>query len=48
LFKSHSVPANSEFDYYCALKMVSTDFLTALDGNGAALTITVEGEMGIV
>lgn len=48
LFKGHSVPANSEFDYWCNLKMISTDFLSALDGNGAALVITVEGEQVVV
>lgn len=48
LFKSYSVAANSSFDYYCVLKMVSTDFLTALDGNGAALVVTVEGEQVVV
>lgn len=48
LFKGHSVAANSEFDYWCNLKMISTDFLSALDANGAALVITVEGEMVVV
>lgn len=48
LFKGLSVAANSSFDYYCTLKMLSTDFLTALDGNGAALVITVEGEQVVV
>ena len=48
LFKGHSVAANQELDYWCNLKMLSTDFLTALDANGAALVITVEGEQVVV
>jgi len=48
LFKGHSVAANSEFDYYCMCKMLSTDFLVGLDGSGASLVITVEGEKVIV
>ena len=43
LFASQSVPANSAFDYWCKLKMLSTDFLTANDGNGAALVVIIEG-----
>lgn len=48
LFKSYSVAANSSFDYYCVLKMLSTDFLTALDGSGSSLVVTVEGEQIVV
>lgn len=44
LFKTTSVPANSAFDYYCALKMVSTDFLSGLASAATSLTIVVEGE----
>lgn len=44
LFKARSVPANSEFDYYCALYMASTDFLSGLASAGTSLTITVEGQ----
>lgn len=44
LFKGYSVAANSSFDYYCMLQMISTDFLTALASAGTSLTITVEGE----
>jgi hypothetical protein len=48
LFKGQSVAANSTFDYYCTLRMLSTNFLVGLDGNGAALVITVEGEFGVI
>jgi hypothetical protein len=48
LFKSHSVAANAEFDFYTTLKMLSTDFLVGLDGSGASLVITVEGEKVVV
>lgn len=44
LFKSHSVAANSEFDYYCVQLMTSTDFLSGLASAGSSLVITVEGE----
>lgn len=44
LFKGYSVAANSSFDYYCALKMISTDFLSGLASSGSSLTIVVEGE----
>ncbi len=49
LFKGRSILANTEFDYYPQrLKMLTTDFLVALDGNGAALVITVTGEKNVV
>jgi hypothetical protein len=50
LFKGQSVAANTAFDFvpYGGLKMLSTDFLTALDGNGAALVITVIGTQVVV
>ena len=44
----HSVAANAEFDYYCTLKMISTDFLTGISGTASALVITVEGEQVVV
>lgn len=48
LFTGYSVAANSCFEYYCALKMVSTDFLVGGAGAGASLTITIEGERNVV
>ncbi len=48
LFKAHSIAANSEFDYYCAKKLVSTDFLSGLASAGTSLVITVEGEQVVV
>jgi len=48
LFKDYSVAANSSFDYYCTLKMVSTDFLSGLASAATSLTITVEGEQVVV
>lgn len=48
LFKGKSMLANSEFDYYCMLKMLSTDFLVGSDGSGASIVITVEGEKFVV
>lgn len=48
LFKGHSIAANTEFDYYCALKLLSTEFLSGLASAGTSLTITVEGELVVV
>ncbi len=48
LFKGYSVAANSAFDYYCMLRMASTDFLSGLASAGTSLTITVEGELSVV
>ncbi len=48
LFKSYNVVANGSFDYYCILKLESTDFLTGVASTVTALTITVEGELVIV
>src|SRR5678810_378784 len=44
LFKGYSVAANSSFDYYCMLQMLSTDFLSGLASAGTSLVITVEAE----
>lgn len=48
LFGGRSVPANSELDYYCAMYMASTDFLSGIASAATSLTITVEGEQGVV
>jgi len=48
LFKSHSIAANSEFDYFPLLKMTSADFLTGLASGATSLVITVEGEQVVV
>ena len=48
LFNEYSVAADSTFDYYCVLKLLSTEFLTGLASAGNTLTITVEGEQGVV
>lgn len=48
LFSAYSVAAASSFDYYCTLKMVSTDFLSGLAGTASALVIVVEGEQVVV
>ena len=45
---SRNVAANSEFDYYCTLKMESTDFLSGIAGTASALVIVVEGEQMVV
>ncbi len=48
LFKSYNVAANSVFDWYGALLMASTDFLSGLASAGTSLTITVEGEQQVL
>lgn len=48
LFKTRSIAANSEFDYYCELPMASTDFLSGLASASSTLVIVVEGEMNVV
>lgn len=47
-FVAHSVPANSEFDHYCMLKLLSTDFIVGGAGTTLALVITIEGEQYVV
>ncbi len=48
LFKDLSIPPKTPYDYVCALKMLSTDFLTGLANAPNALVITVEGEQSVV
>jgi hypothetical protein len=48
IFNGYSVAANSTFDYYCNLKMVSTDFLVGGASAGTSLTIYGEGEQYVV
>ena len=48
IFAARSVAANSDFDYYCVKKLVSTDFLTGLASAATSLTIVVEGEQYVV
>ncbi len=48
LFGTKSVAANDTFDFYTALRMDSTDFLTGLSGTANALVITVEGDQSVV
>jgi hypothetical protein len=48
LFNAVSVAANDTFDYYCNLKMLSSDFLVGGASAGTSLTITIEGEQYVV
>ncbi len=48
LFNAVSVPANSVYDWYGNLKMLSTDFLVGGASAGTSLTITIEGETYVV
>jgi len=48
LFTAVSVPANSVYDWYGNLKMLSTDFLVGGAGTATALTIVIEGEQYVV
>lgn len=42
------IAANGTFDYYCTLKMTSTDFLVGGSNTATALTIEGEGEQYVV
>jgi hypothetical protein len=48
LFTGYSVGANLTYDYYCNLKMLSTDFLVGGASAATSLTIVVEGEQYVV
>jgi hypothetical protein len=48
LFNAVSIPANSYFDWYGNLKMLSTDFLVGGSNTATALTLIVEGEQFVV
>lgn len=48
LFKLKAVAANDCYDFYCSLKMLSTDFLVGGSDTASALTITIEGEQYVV
>lgn len=48
LWLGQSVAANSSFDWYGNLKMVSTDFLVGGAGTTLALVITIMGEQYVV
>lgn len=44
LFVGKSIAANDTFDFYCALKLASTDFIVGGSNTTLALSITIEGE----
>lgn len=48
LFNAVSIPANSYFDWYGNLKMLSTDFLVGGASAATSLTLTAEGEQFVV
>ena len=48
LFSNQSVSAYGTFDYYCSLKMLSTDFLVGGASGATTLTIYGEGTQGVV
>lgn len=48
LFIGHSVPANSEFDYYCRRTLSSTQFLVGGASAATSLTIDIEGYSDVI
>lgn len=48
LFYDYSIAAKAVFDYYCALKMLTTDFLVGGAATTLTLVITIEGEQYVV
>lgn len=45
---ARSIPANSSFEWYGDMKMLSTDFLVGGASAGTSLTITIESEQHVV
>lgn len=46
---AHSIPANSELDLYMALRLAgNVDFLSGVASAANSITITVEGESGVI
>ncbi len=48
LFFDQEVEALSSFDFYCAMKLTSTDFLVGGASANTTLTITIDGEQHVV
>jgi len=48
IFNGHSIPANSTFDYYCALRLDSTIFLVGGSNTATALTLILELEEYVI
>jgi len=48
LFIGKVVAPNDTFDYYCAMKVTSVDFLVGGSNTATALSITIEGESVVV
>ena len=48
LFKDFEIAANSTYDYWCRLRMSSTDFLTAVASAANSITVTIEGTQAVV
>ena len=48
IYSATPIAANSALDYYCNLKMASTDFLVGGADANTALTILIEGEQFVV
>lgn len=47
-FQGTSVPANSYLDWYGYCKLLAADFLVGGAGTATALSITIEGEIGLI
>lgn len=43
-----SIPANSAYDWYGALRLDATDFLSGLASASTSITFEAEGEIGLV
>lgn len=48
LFKTRSIAAGETYDYYCQMKMLSTDFLSGLADAASKVTVLVEYEDVVV
>jgi len=48
LFFDYPVAAKQSYDYYCSMKMVSTEFLVGGAATTLTLVMTIEGEQYVV
>lgn len=48
LFKDRALAANDNYDFYCAIRMTSTDFLSGVASAGSAVVIVVMGEQRVI
>jgi len=48
ILKDKSIAVGDTYDYWCATKVLSTDFLTGIASAASAIVITIDGEEYVV